>query len=351
MSKEVAMTRSHEPTTILVLGVTGGIGGAVAEALAMRGHAIRALVRARPGQPMPWVREWRVGDATNADAVRAAAEGAGLIVHAVNPPGYRRWREQALPMLANTIAAARASGATILFPGNVYVFSDTSPSLVDEAAVHAPTTRKGAVRREMEAMLGAAAREGVRSITLRCGDFFGPGVTSSWFARVIAKEGRDSRRLLDPTIGGAGHSWAYVPDAAEAFARLVEVRAHLPAHAVLHFEGHWVERGDAFARAIRDVIGRPDLAVRPFPHWAVRLGAPVVPLFRELAEMAWLWRHPLKLDNRALVAWIGPEPRTPLPIAIAAALDGDGLAAHSAPNASLMQPTTGAVQRPPPPSP
>jgi hypothetical protein len=47
---------------------------------------------------------------------------ADLIVHAVNPPGYRNWRGLALPMLDNTIAAAKSAGARIMFPGTVYNF-------------------------------------------------------------------------------------------------------------------------------------------------------------------------------------------------------------------------------------
>lgn len=41
--------------------------------------------------------------------VIAAAEGARILFHGANPPGYRRWRELAIPMLANSIAAARLS--------------------------------------------------------------------------------------------------------------------------------------------------------------------------------------------------------------------------------------------------
>ncbi len=40
--------------------------------------------------------------------VVAAAKGVDVIVHAVNPPGYRKWSEVVLPMLDNTIAAAAA---------------------------------------------------------------------------------------------------------------------------------------------------------------------------------------------------------------------------------------------------
>ncbi len=35
-------------------------------------------------------------------------QGVSLIVHAVNPPGYRNWGQLVLPMIDNTIAAAQA---------------------------------------------------------------------------------------------------------------------------------------------------------------------------------------------------------------------------------------------------
>ena len=54
--------------------------------------------------PIDWVK----GDAMNAADVAAAAQGASLIVHGANPPGYRNWRGLAVPMLKATIAAAKA---------------------------------------------------------------------------------------------------------------------------------------------------------------------------------------------------------------------------------------------------
>ena len=50
---------------------------------------------------------------------RWAPDGRSLVFHAVNPPGYRDWTKLVLPMIDNTIAAARAVGATILLPGTV----------------------------------------------------------------------------------------------------------------------------------------------------------------------------------------------------------------------------------------
>jgi nucleoside-diphosphate-sugar epimerase len=301
------------PRKALILGITGTIGAAVAAALHHQGWQIAALSR-RPGTA-PFPVEWHQGDALDAAAVRRAAQGCEVIFHGVNPPGYRRWREDGLPMLAAALAAAQAEGSRLLFPGNTYVFSPASGARVDEATPHTPTTRKGRVRAEMEAMLAASA---ARTLVLRAGDFFGPGVVNSWFAQALAKGGRQARTLR--SLGTAGHAWAYVPDLAEAFARLAAIEATLPAHVVFHFAGHWDETGSAMAEAAQRALAPRQVPIRPFPWWLTRLAAPVVPFLREAQEMRWLWNHPLRLDNRALEAAIGPEPHTPLQAAIAAAL-------------------------------
>ncbi|MCX7326034.1 MAG: NAD-dependent epimerase/dehydratase family protein [Hyphomicrobiales bacterium] len=312
------------PQVAVVLGITGSIGGAIAAALWRRGFRIRALSRApRRADAFPFPVEWIRGDAVNrADVVRSAI-GADILVHAVNPPGYRQWREVAIPMLANSIEAAAAHSATILFPANVYVFSPESGAVVDEDSTKAPRTGKGQVRVEMEQMLEhAASTRGVRSIALRAGDVFGPGVSRSWFAQCVAKGGMTARVLQDLSRPGVGHAWAFVPDLAEAFGRLVDRRGTLQPYEMLHFGGHWIDPGRALCEAARTVIGRADVTIRPFPWFTVYLGAPFKSFLREVIEMMWLWRHPLRLDNTRLERLIGPEPHTPLVDAVRSALDG-----------------------------
>jgi nucleoside-diphosphate-sugar epimerase len=311
------------PPIALVLGLTGAIGQAIAGALARRGYAIRALTRRlaerRPTFAFPV--DWLHGDALDPAAVMAASQDAQLIVHGVNPPGYRRWREDGLPMLANTIAAAKAAGAAILFPANVYVFSANSPEVVDEAAPREPTTRKGAIRREMEEMLErAAAHDRVQVIILRAGDFFGPSVSNSWFAVAMAKGGLAARSIRTLAPQGVAHAWAYVPDLAEAFARLADRRAELPAYTLAHFHGHADMTGREMAEAAQRAIGRPDVPLKPFPWITLWLGAPFVPFLREALEMTWLWKKSLTLDNARLRALIGDEPHTPLDEAVRASL-------------------------------
>ena len=312
--------------TALVLGATGGIGGALARALLARGWRVRALHRDPEGirNPVPGI-EWVRGDAMNRAEVIAAAEGAALIVHAVNPPGYRNWRGLAMPMLGNTVAAARVRGARIFFPGTVYNFdADTGP-LVDENAPQQPRTRKGAIRVEMEACLRDAAAQGVRTLVLRAGDFFGPeNIGNSWFAAAMVKPGRPLKALTYPGRRDIGHAWAYLPDVAEAAMRLIERDAELPAFAEFHFGGHWFERGGDIALAVRAAARNPRLPVRRFPWWLIRMAAPFVETFREMLEIAYLWKRPLRLDNRRLVAFLGAEPHTPAVEAMRASLAGLG---------------------------
>jgi nucleoside-diphosphate-sugar epimerase len=310
--------------TALILGATGGIGGAVASALRSRGWTIRALSRsaataAARNPDYTWVQ----GDAQNADDVLTAAAGASLIVHAVNPPGYRDWDKLVLPMLDNTIAAARAVGARILLPGTVYNFGpDAFPTLTETSPQH-PATRKGAIRAEMERRLEAASRTGTPVIIVRAGDYFGPGANASWFSQGMITPNKPVTTVTRPSAPGVGHQWAYLPDVAETMARLVERADRLPAFAVYHMEGTLDTDGTELIGAIERVVGHR-VRVKGFPWWTVPLAAPFVTFMRELREMRYLWRQPIRMTNDRLIAELGAEPHTPLDEAVRATLATNG---------------------------
>jgi nucleoside-diphosphate-sugar epimerase len=309
--------------TALVLGITGGLGRALAIALHGRGYAIRALTRdvakASLKTRLPFAIDWRQGDAFDRGAVLRAADDAAVIAHAVNPPGYAKWRELAVPMLANTIVAAQHSGARILFPGNIYAFGPEAGAVIDEASPQNPNTVKGAVRMDMEAMLRHAAEHGVRSLIVRAGDFFGPDVPNSWFSQALVKGGRDAKVIQQLGAPGIGHAWAYAPDLAETFMRLLDRADALATHDIFHFDGHWDDDGSEMTTAVQRALGG-HVAIRRFFWPQIYLLAPFVTFLRELLEMRWVWREPVRLDNRKLEALIGPEPHTPLDRAIAACL-------------------------------
>jgi nucleoside-diphosphate-sugar epimerase len=320
----MTMLNDRERKTALVLGATGGIGGAVAKRLAEAGWAIRALNRnvekARQAEPSY---DWRQGDAMSSVDVVAAAEGAQLIVHAVNPPGYRNWGELVLPMLDSTIAAARATGATVLLPGTIYNFGPDAFPVLRETSAQNPLTSKGRIRAEMERRLKAASDGGVPVIIVRAGDFFGPGAANNWFSQGIVQPGKPVKSVVYPGQAGTGHQWAFLPDVAETMVRLVERREELPTFAVYHMEGVWDADGAKLIDAIGRVVGkRPK--VWSFPWWGMPVLAPFVPLFRELREMRYLWSNPIRMDNAKLVATLGAEPHTPLDVAVRRTLESMG---------------------------
>lgn len=313
--------------TALVLGATGGIGGEVARVLLARGWAVRALHRHPDSIPSGKTAAgltWHRGDAMRASDVANAADGATVIVHAVNPPGYRRWGELVLPMLDNTIAAARSNGARIVLPGTVYNFGpDTLPDIAEESPQN-PVTVKGRIRASMEARLRLAASSGATALIVRAGDYFGPRAANNWFSQVLVKGGKPVTKITYPGSRGIGHQWGYVPDVAETMAQLLEQSDRLPDFAMFHMQGHWDPDGTAVIAAIRRAAGKPGIKIAALPWLLMRLTSPFVPLFRELQEMRYLWKIPVRMRNERLVAFLGAEPHTPLDTAVHDTLRGIG---------------------------
>jgi nucleoside-diphosphate-sugar epimerase len=314
---------SSSTKTALVIGAAGGVGGETAAALARHGWAVRGLTR-RPQPARPGI-AWVAGDAMNAADVLRAAEGASLIVHAANPPGYRNWDTQVLPMLDNTIAAAKAFGARIVLPGTVYNFGPDAFPVLREKAAQRPRTRKGAIRVEMERRLQEAAKAGAPVLILRAGDFFGPNTTAnSYFSAAMVQPGKPVQRIVEPARRGAGHAWGYLPDVGETIARLIDRQGELADFEMFHFAGHQLAAGE-MAAAIRKATGNPKLRAWPFPWPLVVALQHFVPLFREMAEMRYLWSETISLDGARLKGFLGDSlPATPLDIAVRDTLIGLG---------------------------
>ena len=314
------------PKTALVIGATGSIGGEVAAALLARGWQVRALNRdpqraAREAVGLDRV-EWVKGDAMVAADVTAAAEGVQVIFHGANPPGYSNWARLVPAMLESVIAAARATGARIAFPGNVYNYGSDAWPRISETSPQHPKTRKGAIRVQLEARLAAGAAEGVRSLTVRAGDFFGPVSDTSWLTEGWVKKGKPIRAVTLPGPATVTHDWAYLPDFAESFVRLIEREAELPAFAVFNHRGH-VLTGAELVAALERVAGRK-LARHSLPWLAMAAVSPFVEMLREMLEMRYLWENDVLLDNARLAAFLGEEPHTPLDQALRTALEGQG---------------------------
>ena len=314
--------------TALIIGATGSFGGHAAAALIRHGWRVRALARdpaaakAKAGARMPI--EWVKGDAMVAADVIAAAVGADVIIHGANPPGYKNWRGLAIPMLAASIAAARAHGCRIVLPGNVYNYAPESGPRIAETAPQAPVTRKGQVRVEMERMLESAVPDGVKTLVLRAGDFFGPAAPNSSLMWLTSRRGGRVRSVSAPGPVDVGHAFAYLPDIAETLVRLLDREADLADYEAFHFSGHWLARGDEMVKAIRRITGDAAIPLKPFPYPLIYALSPFVGMFRELLEMRYLWKKPIGLDDAKLRAFLGEVPSTPLDTAMRETLSDMG---------------------------
>lgn len=314
--------------TVLVLGASGGIGGEVARQLRDAGWTVKALKRGLVAAHE--VRDglhWQRGDALDGPAVARGAQGCSVIVHAVNPPGYRDWDKLVLPMLDNAIAAAQAQGATLVLPGTVYNFGpDALAAPLREDTPQRPTTRKGAIRMAMEARLQAACDDGLRAIVVRAGDFFGPRAGNNWFSQGLIKPGKPVTRISNPAAPGVGHQWAYLPDVARTMVELLARRDTLPAFASFHMAGHWDATGRQMAEASQRAAARHgrEPRIAALPWGLLNLAGLVNTTLREMREMRYLWQQPVRMDNARLIGALGHEPHTPLDQAVEATLRGLG---------------------------
>ena len=303
---------------IVILGAAGRVGDAAARAFLQAGWAVAGVARnTKAGALAPGVVPVRA-DVFDLAALIDACEGADVILNAVNPK-YTEWNEKVLPMAENVISAAEAVGATHMLPGNVYNFGYAIGPGMREDAPEVASTPKAGVRIAMEALFRERAeRNGVRTIVLRAGDFYGGVRPESWLDLIIlAKLRKDVFTWGGPM--DVAHAFAYLPDLARAFVALAERRDSFGAFERFHFAGHTLT-GAQMKAATEATVGRR-LTARGVPWPLLRIAGLVMPMMHEVAAMSYLWRTPHSLDGRRLDETVGPLVVTPPVEAIGQAID------------------------------
>ncbi|WP_157016544.1 NmrA family NAD(P)-binding protein [Mesorhizobium xinjiangense] len=293
--------------TAIVLGAAGRVGDAAARAFIKRGWRVKGAARgAKAATLAPGVEAVQV-DAFDRIGLIKACEGADVIVNALNPQ-YTEWRETVLPMAENVAAAAQATGATHMLPGNVYNFGHAVHPGMKEDAPQVASTEKAEIRIAMENLFAEQAEKaGVQTLILRAGDFYGGTRPQAWLDLVILSK-LDKDVLVWPGPMDLPHAFAYLPDLGEAFALLAERRAECADFDSYHFAGHTLT-GEEMKRAVEQAVGRP-LAKRgvSWPFW--RTAGLFVPMMREIAIMSYLWRIGHSLDGTKLANLLGTVPET-----------------------------------------
>ena len=282
------------PATVSIIGAHGRLGRHAAAAFHAAGWQVRSLSRRAADRSV-------VGtpvnvDAHDAQALSRAVRGSQIIVHAVNP-AYRHW-DRDVPRLTHAlITAARASGATLMLPGNVYGFGSGMPAQLSNATPMAPSNAFGRHRVALESACREAAGDGVRTIVVRAGSFIEGRRAGNWFEDHIIQDIARSRVRYPGPLDRV-HSWAFLPDLARAFVELAHVRHPLDPFHVVPFPG-WALNGRALIDELQALMGRP-LTVGAMPWPLLRLMALPRNDLRGVMAMRYLWQRPHRLDGDEL---------------------------------------------------
>lgn len=281
---------------VLILGATGKIGRHSAVAFASAGWAVRRFDR-------------------KADDMMEAAAGCDVIVNGLNPPNYHDWPNTIPRITAQVIAAAKASGATVIVPGNVYHFGDQG-GVWSQRTPPRPNSRKGAIRLAMER---AYARSGVQTIVLRAGNFIDPNRDNCPMSAIYLRAIHRNKITL-PGSPDVGQAMCYLPDWARGAVAIAEQRDGLSQYEDIPFPGHTVTAND-IKSAVGEITGREPKFIR-FPWWLFTLTAPAWEMAREMREMRYLWDTDHALCDQRFKVLLPEFQRTPWKEVIRASLSG-----------------------------
>ncbi|MCF2905873.1 epimerase [Octadecabacter sp. CECT 8868] len=283
--------------TVLILGPTGRLGRNAALAFETAGWEVRYFDREK-------------------DTLWDAAWGASVIVNGWNPP-YPQWAEQIPDQTAQIIEVAKAGNATVIIPGNVYLYGEQAPERFATDTPHLANNPLGRVRIEMEATY---RKSGVQTIVVRAGDYLDTEASGNWFDMIIAKPVAKGH-ISYPGPLDCPHAFTYLPDVAATMVDLAGKR-----HALGQFEDVLVPSftltGHQLAQAIGDVLGKP-IRAKQMAWWPLRAAALVWPMGRAICEMRYLWRKPHFIDAKRHSKLCPDLDQTPLHEALSRALDTD----------------------------
>jgi nucleoside-diphosphate-sugar epimerase len=287
----------------------GQVGSPLARILADLGHRVRVVKRTPTDLP-PGVDIVR-GDAGDRDFCIAAAAGAAVLYHCMNPPYERAQWARFVPLyMENLIAAAGAAGARLVVLDNLYMLGRTGGRPMTGETPMNPCSHKGEIRaRAAETLFDAHAHERVRAVTGRASDYYGPGGTLTNFGDQFWKPalaGRTARMAVNLDLP---HTYHYIPDVAAGLAALglgpdaVTGRAWMLPCTPAETTRRVIDR---FAR----VLGR-EIRAATLPRPILKALGLAIPFLREVNEMLYQWAEPFVVDDGPMRVELGVTPTDP----------------------------------------
>lgn len=216
---------------VLVTGVAGYLGRAVARGLAEAGHEVRGLVRREFGHPAQWPTVC-VGDLRDRDAMAAAVADVEVVCHLA---GLTRAREsRGAPLryfdvnVGGTVTLLEAMDAAgvhgLVFASTASIYRTPAPQPMAEEVADAPPHPYAASKQAAEQVIAGQAEAGrlgaiiLRLFNIASGD--DPDQTRI-IPRALAVARGDTPRLSVNGDGTVVRDYLHIEDAARAFTAAV----------------------------------------------------------------------------------------------------------------------------------
>ncbi len=233
---------------VALIGGTGLIGTASAQALLAAGHEV-TLISRRPPEKSLGSAAWQAGDIADAAAIRAALEPArpDAVLHLA---AYLQFACEQNPAEAvrvnvdgtlNVLEACRELGIPrLVFGGSIASYGERSDLMREEDPPVSATGLYGMTKRLGE-MLGAryVGLHGLTFLSLRYGGVFGPVEVKSAGMALVRQRIKETARGKDIEIEGAsGRERSHLTHVVDAAGATVAALTHpRPAHQVYNVAG------------------------------------------------------------------------------------------------------------------
>jgi nucleoside-diphosphate-sugar epimerase len=278
----------------LIVGA-GPVGTHVARILAARGEEV--LLASRSGRGPEVAGATRIAvDATDADGLTRAAEGAGAIFHTANPGPYPVWEQQWPRLSSALLRAAERTGAVAAMAGNLYPLGPVRAPM-HEGMPDSATEHKGALRARVWADALAAHDAGrIRAFEVRGSDYVGGDSVASHVGRALP------RALAGRSVWMIGrvdtpHTFTDIEDVARL---LIDVYDAPDTYGrVWHVPSNPPRSQRQIIGELLDLAGSPRVRVRGLDPVVLRALGLFSAETREVAQLAYQWTRPYILDAEA----------------------------------------------------
>ncbi len=299
-------------SSLFVLGATGALGAAITQQWLAQGHSVTALVRQPQKAHQLFGQHSNLnlvpGDLETLPDLTSLVQNHTVVFHGINYP-YQLWHQWMIPHTRRILEACTATGATLLFPGNIYEFGPT-PDPITESTPPAPVGPKGQLRLDLYQLLRSHAQHtGLPVIYLRLPDFFGPNVTNGLLTMLFghAVSGKTPTWPIKVDIP---HQFAYTPDIAQLFYQLVQTTPTSP-WVEWNYGGHLIPSIRHWVNLMGTIL-QCEMTVRPIPKAILYALGWFNPVIKELRENFYLFEQSIVLDDAALHRFLKQVPLTPL---------------------------------------